>query len=137
MMKTKFIFSFAILLLCMACVVGGCSKTDYNQDDYITSILSGDYEKEGLWKLFVSENGVTRDDYGYVRFDSKNLKEGDFRFVNVIPGEPEKTFNNIPLSETENGWTFSIEFLQDETKIEIKGIISFGEMKIDLIRSDA
>lgn len=121
----------------MACVVGGCSKTDYNQDDYITSILSGDYEKEGLWKLFVSENGVTRDDYGYVRFDSKNLKEGDFRFVNVIPGEPEKTFNNIPLSETENGWTFSIEFLQDETKIEIKGIISFGEMKIDLIRSDA
>lgn len=124
------VITLSILLLMGAT---GCSNNDEpNPDDYTTSLLSGDYEKNGLWKLFVSENGEQLDDYGHVRFDSKDMEEGNFRFVNIIPGEPEKSFNNIPLSITDEGVEFTIEYIQNNKSVIITGVITYGKMEVNI-----
>ena len=58
-MKTKLLFAIVSLLLTMG--VCSCSDKKYDPEDYITSILSGEYEKEGMWELTVSINGTALD----------------------------------------------------------------------------
>ena len=131
-MKTKLI-SVVILAILMVIGVGGCSKgKDYNPDDYLTSILSGDYGNARLWDLKVTLNDEPISDYGYVRFDSKNLEVGDFRFVNVIPGVSNKEIKNITLTATEEGMSFSIEYDKDTTHIVINGVVSFQVMTVNI-----
>ena len=130
--KTKAI-SLVVLAILMVIGVGGCSKgKDYNPDDYLTSILSGDYGNARLWDLKVTLNDEPISDYGYVKFDSRNLEFGDFRFVNVIPGVSKKEFKNIPLTATEEGMSFSIEYDKDTTHIVINGVVSFQVMTVNI-----
>ncbi len=130
-MKAKFI-TLILLSLLLSLTTSGCSKDEPNPEDYFTSILSGEYSKEGLWKLYVTENGSPINDYGYVRFESKYLTEANFKFVNIIPGEATKEFKNIPLTDTEDGFVFKIEITEKHTSMEITGIVSLGVMRIDL-----
>ena len=131
-MKAKTI-SLIVLAILMVIGIGGCSKgKDYNPDDYLTSILSGDYGNGRLWDLKVMLNDEPISDYGYVRFDSKNLEVGDFRFVNVIPGVSKKEFKNIPLTATEEGMSFSIEDEQNATPVLISGVVNFGTMTVNI-----
>lgn len=129
-MKTKFIIIIFTLLLVMG--INSCSKNEYDPEDYITSLLSGEYKKYGIWKLYVTINGSAIEDYGYVRFDSKYLKEADFKFVDIIPNEHVKEYKNIPLLGTEEGCAFTIEDTINEKVIVITGVVSLGEMKINL-----
>ena len=131
-MKTKAI-SVVILAILMVIGIGGCSKgKEYNPDDYLNSILSGDYGNGRVWDLKVTLNDEPISDYGYIRFDSKNLEVGDFRFVNVIPGVSNKEFKNIPLTATEEGMSFSIEYDKDTTHIVINGVVSFQVMTVNI-----
>lgn len=79
-MRLKFL-TFIILSLLLAVGAGSCSEEKYNPEDYVSSVLSGEYKKDGLWQLYVTENGKPLNDYGSVRFDSKYLKEADFTFI--------------------------------------------------------
>lgn len=130
-MKTR---SFALIVLILLFVAGmsGCSDNDYDPDDYVTSLLSGEYGKGQLWSLIVSENGEAVETAGYVRFESKDLKEANFRFVDVIPGESVNEFRNIPLSTTEKGVTFTIEFIRNDKTMTITGVVSAGQMTVDI-----
>ena len=131
-MKTKTI-SLVVLAILMVIGIGGCSKgKDYNPDDYLTSILSGEYGNEKGWDLKVTVNDEQIDDYGYVRFDSRNLEVGDFSFVKVIPSESKKDFKNIPLTATEDGITFSIEYTKNTAPIIITGVVNFGSMIVNI-----
>lgn len=130
-MKTR-IFTFVIISLLLAIGTGSCSKNEINPEDYTTSLLSGEYGKNQLWKLNVTVNGEPTEDYDYVRFDSKILKDGDFRFVNVIPGEKRKEFKDIPLTATEEGMTFTIEYEKNKKPVTIKGIVALGEMTVNI-----
>lgn len=112
--------------------MASCSKNEYDPDDFVTSVLSGEYGKDRLWKLNVTENGTPTETEGYIRFDSKYLKEADFRFFNVIPGEKECDFMNIPLSATSSGYEFSMEYQTAEKKIIIDGTVSLGVMTVNL-----
>lgn len=130
-MKTKFVV-LIILSLILTVGTGSCSKNDFNPEDFVTSWLSGEYGKKQFWKLNVTVNGESTDDYDYVRFDSKILKDGDFRFVNVIPGESKKEFKDIPLTVTEEGVSFTIEYVKNDSSIGIKGIVTPGEMTVNI-----
>lgn len=130
-MKSKYVI-FIIITLIIPFGFISCTTNDYDPEDYVTSILSGEYEKDGFWKLIVTENGKILEDYNYVRFDSKTLQTGDFKFVEVIPGIPILQFKNIPLKETETGFSFRMVYNEKEKHIIITGIISFGEMTINL-----
>lgn len=130
-MKAKLIIFISLSLL-LAMAASGCSKDEPNPEDYFTSILSGEYSKNGLWKLYVTENGTPLDNYGYVRFESKYMTEANLKFVNIIPGEATKEFKNIPITDTEEGVVFRIEYVHKKTSILITGIVNLGTMKIDL-----
>ena len=130
-MKTR-IFTLIIISLLLAMGTGSCSKNEFNPEDYTTSLLSGEYGKKQFWKLNVTVNGEPTEDYDYVRFDSKILKDGDFRFVNVIPGEKRKEFKDIPLTATEEGMTFTIEYEKNKKPVTIKGIVGLGEMTVNI-----
>lgn len=130
-MKLNLLYA-AIIMLLLTVGTGGCSKEEPNYEDCFSSIISGEYEKDGPWKLYVYENGKPLDNYGYVRFDSKLLEKADFRFVNILPGESTREFRDIPLVETQEGYTFRIDYVRKKKKIIISGIVTFGEMKVDL-----
>ncbi len=103
----------------------------------ILKIISHRYFQENIRKMefgnYMSQiNGSAIEDYGYVRFDSKYLKEADFKFVDIIPNEHVKEYKNIPLSGTEEGCAFTIEDTINEKVIVITGVVSLGEMKINL-----
>lgn len=122
-----------ISALIMMVGIGGCSNNkDFDPDDYVTSLLSGEYKKGGMWTLTVTVNGEPMENYGYVRFDSKYLTEGDFRFVNVIPGESRKEFKNVSLTSEEIGLRFLIEYFKTNEKVKITGVIAPGEMVVDI-----
>lgn len=121
----------AIFLLLSAVGFSSCSNDEYDPNDYTTSILSGNYEKDGVYKLYVTENGEPLSDYGSVRFDS-DLKKANIRFVKVIPGVASKEFKNIPLVGTDDGITFTIDFDNNGKTIVIKGIVDLGKMTVDI-----
>lgn len=130
-MKTDFL-KILILTLLISIGIGGCSKKDIDSDDYITSMLSGDYSNGGLWKLNVTVNGEPIQNYDKVRFDSKDLTVGDFQFVNVIPGESKKEFKDVPLTATEEGIAFTINYTKSKENIEITGIVDLGTMTVNI-----
>ncbi|MDE6018975.1 MAG: DUF4925 domain-containing protein [Muribaculaceae bacterium] len=130
-MKSKVLFQIVISLFVMV-AMGGCSKTEYDPEDYITSILTGQYGAQELCKLNVTENGVPMETNGYVRFDSKYLKVADFTFVNILPGIPSKTFEAIPLTQTESGYIFEIKYQSNDRTIVITGSVAMGQMNINL-----
>ncbi len=129
-MKTK-LLSFAIITMLFTMVLGSCSNNDYNPEDYITSMLSGEYGKGG-YKLILTQNGNPVETKGYVRFDSSLLQTGNFRFVDVIPGESKKEFKDVPLTSNDEGVLFTINYEKKGKTIVISGIINFGEMKVNL-----
>lgn len=112
--------------------ISSCSNHDFDPNDYITSWLSGDYEKDGVYKLYVMENGEPLSDFGSIRFDSKDLKEADIRFDKIIPGVASKEFKNIPLVDTDDGITFEIEYENSGKTIVITGIVNPGKMTVDI-----
>lgn len=112
--------------------VCGCSDNKYNVDDSITSMLSGEYAKDGIWRLSVTVNGEPVNNYGHVRLDSKTLETANFIFVNVIPEEPHKEFKNIPLNVGENGFSFTINYDNSGKNITISGIVALGEMSVTI-----
>lgn len=130
-MKIKFCFIF-ILSLVFALGFGSCSQDTPNPEDYTSSILSGEYTKDGLWKLLVYENGNPISDYGSVILASKDLEEADITFINVIPNNSRKEFHNVPLTSTDQGLTFSIEEVGENTLIKLNGIVKLGEMTIHI-----
>ncbi len=113
-----------IAIGCYSC----SNNNDINPDDYITSILSGKYEKSGLNKLSVTVNGEPLDDYDYVYFTTKTEQEGDFSFVNVIPGIGKRDFKDVPLIYSEAGLTFSIS----DKEFGISGTIIPGKMTVNI-----
>lgn len=129
-MKVNFLSILVCSLLLMV-GVNGCSKEKFDPDDYAVSVFSGEYGK-GLWKLAVTVNGEQLDNYGYVRFDSKMMTEGDFKFVDVIPGESFKEFKNVLLEDTDKGVSFKIEYTQSGKKVIVNGIMTLGKMAVDI-----
>ena len=127
------ILCLVLLTLLMVTGLDSCSKKDFDPDDYVTSMLSGEYSKGGIWRLHVSVNGQAQEDFGYVRFETKTLNEGDFLFSNVIPGDTHKEFHNVVLSATEQGYAFIIEYSQTSGSVMIKGTVAVGDMSIDII----
>lgn len=130
--KTMKIVSFFILTLLLTVGISGCSKEKFDPTDTVTSIFSGDYGNSGLWDLVVTVNGEQIENHGYVRFDSKLMKEGNFKFIDVIPGESTKEFKNVPLVETDKGMSFKIEYSQSDKPIVITGLIILGKMTVDI-----
>lgn len=130
-MKTSFI-KIVILSILITIGISGCSKKEYDPDDYSTSILSGEYSKGGIWKLYVTVNGESIENYDYVRFESKDLSTGDFKFVNVIPEESRMDFVDIPLTITEKGISFNISYTSSNQEILISGLIDLGEMSLNI-----
>lgn len=130
-MKTKFIL-LTIISLLLAIGSGSCSKEEDDPDKYITSWLTGEYKKGGLYKLIVNENGKPLENYGSVRFDSKYLKDADIIFYDVIPGEKKREFKNVPLHEAEEGITFTIDYARGDKPITITGIVTLGEMAVEI-----
>lgn len=114
----------------------GCSNNDYDPEDYYTSLLSGEYGKGKLWTLTTILNGDTIQTEGFVRFDSKYLKEADFRFVDVIPGESFKEFKNVELSDGDTGVKFTIDYPRKNDNIQIYGTVTLGEMTVDMTMSE-
>lgn len=137
-MKIHFQLTLAILLLWgAAMVVPGCSKNEFNPEDYVQSLLSGEYGKGKLWNLNVILNGDTIQTEGYVRFDSKfQAEDADFRFMNVIPGESHKEFKKIPLTPADNGLAFTIDYSRKTGDIHISGTVTLGEMTVDMTISE-
>ena len=131
-MKTKNLFCILAVIIALVAGVCSCSKNEYNPEDYVTSLLSGDYQKDGMWKLHVTLNGDTLENYGYVRFDSKYMDVGTFRFVDVIPGISNIEYEKVPLKTTEKGFTFTISDDNNGNDFSIEGIVSFGEMTANL-----
>ncbi|MDE5808250.1 MAG: DUF4925 domain-containing protein [Muribaculaceae bacterium] len=129
-MKIKHLFILISLVFTLG--FGSCSQDTPNPEDYTSSILSGEYAKDGLWKLLVYENGNPISDYGSVIFASKDLEEADITFINVIPNNSRKEFHNVPLTSTDQGLTFSIEEVGENTLIKLNGIVKLGEMTIHI-----
>ncbi len=130
-MRTKYLSIIISLLLTMG--FSGCSNDEIDPNDYATSWLTGDYEKDGLLKLYVTEDGEPLSDYGSVRFDCKyDGTEAKIRFVNVIPGVASKQFKNVPLVGTEEGLTFTIEYDNKGKSVVIKGIVELWKMTVDI-----
>lgn len=131
-MKSKKLFCFLAVLLAIVAGISSCSKNEYDPEDYITSLLTGEYKKDGMWKLHVSLNGDPLENYGYVRFESKYMDVGIFRFVDVIPGIANVNYEKVPLKMTEDGCAFTITDNNSGNDFTIEGIVSFGEMTVNL-----
>lgn len=132
-MKKFFDIAVAVIALVLAVAVTGCSdKDDIDPDDYVTSYLSGEYGKGSPWKLHVTVNGSPVENSGSVEFRSKELKEADLKFVNVIPGESRKEYKNVPLDAKEEGLSFTIADYKDGQPMTISGLVSLGEMTVDI-----
>lgn len=131
-MKTK-IFNLIMVTILFSIGLSNCSNDEFNPEDYVESILSGDYGKGG-YRLDVTENGEPIEITGHVRFDSKDpsLKKGNFIFVDILPGESKKEFKDVPLDSTENIIDFSMEYNKNGGNIIITGSLEFGQMKIDI-----
>lgn len=130
-MKKVLTFISATWLITLG--VTSCSSSDINPEEYTYSILTGEYGIGSPYKLYVTENGETIENYGYVRFEAKpELKEADFRFVDVITGQSRMEFKNVPLTPTEEGYYFLIT--SDRTVIS--GYINFGAMSITIELSE-
>lgn len=126
------ILKIYILTLLITMGISSCSKNEIDPEDYMTSMLSGDYSNGGLWKLYVTVNGESIQNYDKVRFESKNLTVGDFLFVNVIPGESKKEFKDVPLTVTEEGIAFTINHTKSKENIEVTGIVDLGTMTVNI-----
>lgn len=124
------------ILLTIISFVTACSNNDYNPDDYFQSLLSGEYGHDRFWTLTTILNGDTIQTEGFVRFDSKYLKEADFRFVDVIPGESFKEFKNVELSDGDTGVKFTIDYPRKNNNIQIYGTVTLGEMTVDMTMSE-
>ena len=131
-MKAKNLFCILAVILAIVAGISSCSKNKYDPEDYITSLLSGEYKKDGMWKLHVSLNGDPLENYGYVRFESKYMEVGTFRFVDVIPGFPMWNMRRYSLKMTEEGSAFTITDNNSGNDFTIEGIVSFGEMTVNL-----
>ncbi len=131
-MKAKNIFCILAVIIASVACISSCSKNEYDPEDYITSLLSGEYKKDGMWKLHVSLNGDPLENYGYVRFESKYMEVGTFRFVDVIPGISNVEYEKVPLKMTEEGSAFTITDNNSGNDFTIEGIVSFGEMTVNL-----
>lgn len=131
-MKTK-IFNLIMVTILFSIGLSNCSNDEFNPEDYVESILSGDYGKGG-YRLDVTENGEPMEITGHVRFDSKDpsLKKGNFIFVDILPGESKKEFKDVPLDSTDNIIDFSMEYNKNGENIIITGSLEFGLMKIDI-----
>lgn len=127
-MKPK-IISFIILSLLLTMGLGSCSKKEFNPEDSITSLLSGEYGKVAR-KLEITVNDKPLDTKGYIRFDSKYLNFADFRFLDIIPGESTKEFKNIPLQQKYEGLVFAIKY--KKKKMVISGVIRSEEMIVNI-----
>ena len=137
MIMNKYIQAIVLLLvLTIGMCLVGCSKDDNDPEDYYTSLLSGEYGKGKLWTLYTIINGDTIQTDGFVRFDSKDLKDADIRFINVIPEESFKEFKNVELSASERGCTFTIDYTRENDDIHISGAVVLGEMTIDMTLSE-
>lgn len=130
-MKTKSIFIFLTVLLFCA-FTNSCSKDDPDIEETYVSLLSGEYSKDGPWKLEVSINGVPLEDYGSVLLETEYIKDSTVTFINVIPGIAEKTFEHVKQNLTEKGQHFDIEFTESGKKISISGSVSAGLMIVDI-----
>ncbi len=80
-MKAKNLFCILAVILAIVAGISSCSKNKYDPEDYITSLLSGEYKKDGMWKLHVSLNGDPLENYGYVRFESKYISKIGILFI--------------------------------------------------------
>lgn len=136
MKNNQLVIIYLFSLFTLVFVTFGCSKNDNDPEDYYQSLLSGEYGKGKYWTLNTILNGDTIKTDGFVRFDSKDLTEGDFRFVDVIPGESYKEFKNVDLSASDEGVAFSIEYTRKADNVYITGIVSFGEMTVDMTLSE-
>lgn len=135
-MKKYLYLGFSGLLFLIASIaMPGCSKDEFDPEDYTQSMISGEYGKGKYWNLTTILNGDTIQTDGYVRLDTKS-QEADFRFVNVIPGESSKEFNKIPLIVSDNGLAFTIDYLRKSDNIHIFGTVTFGEMTVDMTLSE-
>ena len=131
-MKTK-IFNLILVTFLFTLGISSCSNHDFNPEDYVSSILSGEYGKGG-YHLYVTENGEEKEISGYVRFTAKNLEieKGDFIFVDVLPDESKKEFKDIPLIPTEEGFIFSMEYIKKNKTVVITGTLDYGLMTINI-----
>lgn len=123
----------ALLSLLMAAGAAGCSNKEYDPENYMRSVLSGEYGKNCMWGLHVSVNDEPLECPGHVRFESMYLKEGDFRFVEVIPGESRIEFKDVSLTSTDLGYAFSISHTQSHRTVVINGTMAFGHMSVSII----
>ena len=57
---------------------------------------------------------------------------GTFRFVDVIPGISNVEYEKVPLKTTEKGFTFTISDDNDGNNFSIDGIVSLGQMTVNL-----
>lgn len=132
-MKSK-ILNLVLVSILLAIGFGSCSNHDYNPEDYMVSIFSGQYGVGG-YNLNVTENEESKEYIGYVRFFAKNLEakmEGDFTFVDILPGESKREFKNVSLIPIEDGFSFSINYVKDGENIDITGTLVFGLMTINI-----
>ena len=131
-MKTK-IFNLILVTILFTVGFSSCSNHDFNPEDYVTSILSGEYGKGG-YHLYVTENGEEKEISGYVRFTAKNLEveKGNFIFVDVLPDDSKKEFKDVPLTPTEEGFIFSMEYTKKNKTVIITGTLDYGLMTINI-----
>ena len=131
-MKTK-IFNIILVTVLFTMGISSCSNHDFNPEDYVSSILSGEYGKGG-YQLDVTENGEPIEFTGHVRFNTKDLdlNRGDFIFVDILPGESKKEFKDIPLIPTEEGFIFSMEYIKKNKTVVITGTLDYGLMIINI-----
>lgn len=132
-MKTK-ILSFSIFCL-LTIIISGCSKHEFDPEDYTMSLLSGEYHKDSSYNnLKVYVNNKPIDNFDKVAFHAKaDLKEATINFINVIPEESIKEFKDVPLEITDNGVEFKIEYTSNKIPIVIKGILTWGTMTINIV----
>ena len=127
----------ALSQLLMLIFLTECSTNEFDPSDTMTSLLSGEYGKGKLWKLTTTVNGDSITSDGFVWFQSKYQSEdADFRFVNVIPGESSKEFKSVPLAPTDDGLSFTIDYNQKTENVRISGLVTFGEMTVDITLSE-
>lgn len=132
-MKFKFLNLIFVSIL-LAAGFSSCSNHDFDPEDYVVSILSGQYGKGGF-ELIVTENSVPIEYSGYVVFHAKDLNvkmEADFNFVDILPGESKREFKNVKLYDSEEGILFTIDYEKDKNPIEITGTLFYGSMTINI-----
>ena len=130
-MNTKQVI-FTLLYIVLALGLSSCSKDEPHPEDYIYSILSGEYSKDGMWKLHVYDNNDPVSDFGSVKFLSKDMTVADVTFIDVLPGNNRQEFKNLPLSLTSEGYIFTAEDNTSGKTISVTGTVSLGEMTIRL-----